>query len=858
MPSPRSRVPLARRFRTLLRTSIAAALLCHAAPYTVADDPLQNIQLSGSVDVGDTGRKISTVKLGDLTVNSSTVGATAAFPVQVKKDGYLFLSNGLLLRNESGSDFTFTGDSQSFDFAVYNLNSGAFNLNQQKLPATNLYQDGADETVVSAGGNWNWQAEYKQLDGTTKSFSLSDPEFVGPETGSRGAISPLTLQREFDSPVVDARFNRVESSRPVVPTQIERTGELQWSRSETSPLTLSRENALFEVSQIDGQALPTLDLSSVEISGSGTLVEDRRLYATTVDLGRQMVGAGTQNISRSDDITIRTTGSDDTRTRLQVGAFTDSAGGISTTLSQAATFNAADSTAVVQASANFNIDLAQTGTFRKSIDVGANISSLENLNGETVQSSLDVGYQYAVVDNNQVVSEDITAFVFDNQDTGSVSVFNPTVAMEFSTTTHTNLGINANTTLGNDAVRSVTLNEGNGITAEGLAGENVIAETTYNVHRKSVQSSQLTYSPEGVVLEGTPVSITNERAANASLIQATSMLVDDNTIGSSRWSLPELNNFDGLSAGETLTMTPTFDATGLDDTGTLGRSYWTTVDLTFEDQVANLSSFNEAGSQTGLVGGERIYGTSATRSTVSWTFDKKQDIVASTGSASLAVGSTLRGSGLSLTNTSGNSTDSSNPLSARVLDSGNLDSATDVTLSFSLRGSASAAQQSAAGFDRIASDVVDISGLDGTLHVVELSGVAGLGNGAEISWLDPDKSVWAPAVLGNSNVEDYDLAAQWVQQDGQQFGLQDWLNERRFEGGYFQYLATLTDDSLPELGAFGADENGIAWSVIDHNSSFAVSAVPEPSSCLLVGLGLSFGLTRRRRNNRPVHRMDRQ
>jgi len=55
---------------------------------------------------------------------------------------------------------------------------------------------------------------------------------------------------------------------------------------------------------------------------------------------------------------------------------------------------------------------------------------------------------------------------------------------------------------------------------------------------------------------------------------------------------------------------------------------------------------------------------------------------------------------------------------------------------------------------------------------------------------------------------------------------------------------------MREIGAWGTDTTGgvtKSWAVIDHNSDFSV--VPEPATCVLLGLGLSvaLALTKRRR-----------
>ena len=129
----------------------------------------------------------------------------------------------------------------------------------------------------------------------------------------------------------------------------------------------------------------------------------------------------------------------------------------------------------------------------------------------------------------------------------------------------------------------------------------------------------------------------------------------------------------------------------------------------------------------------------------------------------------------------------------------------------------------------LASDVVEMTGFSpGEKFVMQMSYVGTLINEAveaslgciHINWLDPATGLWTNAVYGNTS------------------------NER---GAVTNYQGSWAAAGSPTtLGSWGVDTvNDVVWSVLDHNSEFAV--VPEPSSMLLLAAGGLALLCRRRK-----------
>jgi hypothetical protein len=139
----------------------------------------------------------------------------------------------------------------------------------------------------------------------------------------------------------------------------------------------------------------------------------------------------------------------------------------------------------------------------------------------------------------------------------------------------------------------------------------------------------------------------------------------------------------------------------------------------------------------------------------------------------------------------------------------------------------------APGADGFASDVLSLGGTAGDAIVLSLSydplAAALFGSEVFLGWLDTRPSSdtsgqWINAVLGNSG----SLASL----------------DSAYTGSWTDYaLAFGVSAPGQALGAWGYDvTTTTAWAVIDHNSQFAVVAVPEPAAGLLAALGLAAWL----------------
>lgn len=853
--------------------------------------PVVGRTLSGGGDLGDLGRFIGSTSLGTITVSSDQLfadenGVTpSARSITINENGFAWTSSGILLRNGSGSDLVFDGNnanSQSHDLEVYyfgtgggpidglgrNVALGDFSVSNFSLSGANQSDqidqrgiqtfdaDGGviDSVVQTYGGFWEQSATYRNAQG----------DFVSeiPAVSS----NPFTASGEIRRPsLIVAGLNRTDSPAPAAfPTEDRPFFRAPSFLDESESLPLQRSGALFEVEPTVTSDVVDLDLSGIQISVSGQSILDRQISGGVTSLGRFIKDDSQITVSRSDTVTLGTFGSDESRTRLNLAAFTvgDGESEVTASLDSSADFNSNDSTATVNLSGEFTIDRNEIGTFTVGHDVGDNISSPENVLGQNNQSNLTVGYQYGVVDNNTVVSEDITVFKLGEFDTTGESVFG-NVELEQAISTHTNLGIDSRVTLDNSLVQTVTLSEGQGITAEGLEGEEVIAETTFQVHTRQIATSQLEAN-EGDVAENGSITIENTREATG--LDAVAFLVGESRNGSARWFFPPDASVD-LAAGESVNLTPTFDETGLSEVedGGLGRNFRTRINLQFQDGLLGLA--DQAVEGTELSDSQRfsrfdIFGSDATRQEFNFIVERAVEAEAASGSISLASGVSLFDEGINLTNAFDNTSEGFQQSSVEILDglvSG--EEGITVDVAFTSLGDASSVEVGAIGFEDLSSDIAQITGLDGLQHTLQLNfnftDELPLAD-ASLLWLDEGLSddesdaAWVNAILGNSDIESYDLENDLVTLLGadEAISLSEFLDSRRFELSYTDYLLSL-ENGVAELGAFGFDEvTGVVWAVIDHNSSFAstASAVPEPGASIVIVSGLIAYIARRRRS----------
>ncbi len=836
----------------------------------VAQDPPADLLLGGNASF-DLGRHLGgTVPLGTIDITSDLPAAdpmviVPARPIEISQNGFAFLSNDILIRNGSDMPLVFDAAQQTHTFDVFYFGEGDYDLDVT-LPAENSYTNGSGETVTAFGGHWTWQADYTRLNGSRQTFSVNDErfEFANPR------ISPVTLEPSNNRAEISRSFNRTNSTQTVPSTLFEPNTNFNWSLSETSSTVLERVQSLLEVSPAaDGDPEPVLDLSGINIQAAGTALRNRIIGNPNLaetrgsivsSLGRFVLGTAPDNFSTNETVTVPTSGTDDQRTRLTLGSFNESLDGVTATLANPVVFDNEDAEAEVQLSANFAIDAAETGTFFKTVDVRSFITG-EQLARETVQESLDLGFTYSIVENNSAIANDITVFKFEGEDSTGRTVGH-NARPEFSGFTHTAIQVDDRVALDGNDLQSVTLSEGDGITGEGLPGENVTATATFDVHTRTVQTSDLSFTESGQVVD--QIEIENLRTADPSKVQAQAILIDVEESGSTRWSLAGLEGWDeDLAAGESITLNTVFDETGIDNSAeTLGRNYRKTVTFRFRDGVRDLASEAVNGTSVGDVTGRfverdfNIIGSNETIQEGTWFLERKDVVTGASGEAFAVAGTSLGTEGFNLTNESDNtSSQVAMPTEFQILDSETLTSDTDVTVQFvSLDAVDPEAAYSESDTSDFYSDVVEVSGLDGTFHVMSLSYDPELGP-ADLQWYSEDLGVWFNAVLGNSNIALStelvpDLTADGlILVDGEEADLTEYLLEMRFEGSYNDYLLSL-DGSEPILGAFGSSD-GSAWAVIDHNSAFSVVqsvAIPEPGNSALIALILcGFGIGRSRR-----------
>jgi hypothetical protein len=858
--------------------SISAQRLCAQEEA----DPIANRTLSGNSDFGDLGRHIGgTVSLGTLSVSSDDLEAlvfpgvmdpdpVAAHAINVPAGGYALLPNNFLIRNESGGDLSFDGSNQTHDFAVYHLGSGDFDQSFS-LSGANQYTNGSGETVTAYGGNVFWEAQFNRLDGQEQTFAISDQRF---QTNSF-RFSPLTLGLSRNPSETSSQYN-LTTSPELIRSSLQRlSGEqLVWSLSENQTATIERQNTLFDVagvSEVEDQ--PTLDLSGISISAAGTSLRNRRIgsfnnfavdgITPSATISQRFIsGLQPDSFSVNDSVSVVTRFENDVRTDLTLSAFSETSddGNLSVSLDDDVQFNSAANVATVNVSGTFSLDPATTGTVSHTLNVGSSIVG-EGVTGETKQSSLDIGVQVGVVENNSIVANDITVFKLEGVDSSGERSINETAGREFSTLTHTAISVSKLATLNNSSQQTVVLSQGNGVFGEGLAGETV-GTASYDIHQVTVEGSELSIAESGLVSDS-PIVFENKRAFDGSKLQAQSIVTDVVESGSSRWTLSGLDGWDfDLDAGESLTLNPIFDDEGISPNETLGRNFRKSVTFEFQDGLRDIQGHLVDGTVAGSVSGEErfgsfdILGSRDTQQEATYLLEQSNFLVGDSGSAFLAAGSTLQSEGINLTNTGDNTSEQAGvQTELRIIDSEVLSGSVELEAAFSsldnIDANAEFAGSDTSGFF---SDILEVSGLDGVLHVLELSYDPARG-AADLLWFNEEEDIWMNAVLGNSNIEpgiELSLGDSINQGvifiDGEAQDLLGYLTELRFEGSYDDYLLSLGDGFGPELGAFGSS-NGRAWAVVDHNSAFATArtfAVPEPSATFLLA-ALSTGLLVRRR-----------
>lgn len=830
---------------------------------------VQNRLLTGTVTI-DAGRHISGLQpIGSITLDGGALTDLEGTRIAVNSGGVAQLANGLRLT--SGSDLTFNGTGQTHDLQIaYYGPTGNYNI-ATTLPGAGAsnYTDPSGVKHQDFGGTWNSTAQYGNVLGETKVLNAPDANAWRKPDATGFSFSDYIHTSELANtpqPVFPETINSTAANRG--PSGVNTPWEL--SRG-AGAITNERVNPLISGEVIAGSSL---DLSGVSLNVTGTAVANRGIGGGTIDLGRRMVGAPNEIISRTDNVQLFTFGSDEQRTRLNLGTFSLDDGSVTADLGTATAFTDASHTAQVAITGNFTIDSSVQGRVSQTLNAGSFIAG-EGLIGETVQSNLSLGYTWNNVQNNKLDASDLLIIDYGDR-TDSRSYFT-SVFRQFSTETHTDIGASNSSVTVNGPVAQGLNNLG--VTnvsaiAEGLAGENTSgAGTSFNTKYASIARANVQVAHDGAVggplTDGDVITIADQ---GTGLYQAHTAISQVALNGGQR--LDYQVDFAGspiIQHGQSSTFTIDFTGdTSAVAAGGLSRISRAELSIGLQDRV-DVSGLFAASGITGTYDDRAGFTSLGTRL---FELETRFDAPASTtGSATVEAGSNFRNNGLALSNTEDNTAGRfAVSTAAEFVDSQTLSSQTPVTVGFlsiddagteiidALENQSTNAASVAGIFGHtvdmeFGSDIVNVTGLDGILHVLQVDYDDTNFNsedGAQLLWQTTYTEggethiAWINAVLGNSNITDLDLLAGTLSVGGVSSLIADYLDSTRFEGAYDAYLA---DGELtsPELGAWGFDaENNKVWAVIDHNSSF-VAAVPEPGSITLFGFAMITGLWIRRR-----------
>jgi hypothetical protein len=838
----------------------------------VTGTAVTNRLLTGSTTI-NAGRHMAGLQsVGSVTLSGGAWTDSEATRISVSSGGNAQLANGLRLT--SATDFTFNGANQTHDLQIsYNRPAGPYSITAATLPGAgaNNYTDASGNARQEFGGAWKTSAEYGNMFGQKQVFTeqnrtdwdnVSSAVWQRPGTGGYYSNDYI-----YNQEIAGSAQTSAPATRYGTPT----TWELGRG---AGPLVNERVAPL-----ISGEVIPgsSLNLSGVSLTVTGTALENRYIYGGTIDLGRQMVGAAGQAINRSDSTTLYTYGDDDHNTHINLGAINLNNGAGSTATHTGNTlFDNGATTASVQLTGNFVRSSSTPGQNFQGVDAGASITG-EGLAGESKQSSLQLGYTWNNVQNNQLVARPL--LVIESSTASGPRDYSTYVSQAHYTDTHTNISWTGNSVAVDGTHAPGMINLGNttvSAVAEGLVGENVTGPVSFNTRLATVASAAFTLTDNGQA--GSPLT-----EGNVITLSDTGSSIYQNNVQLSRAAISGGERLDyqvAYAGGSSLlnhgsSRTLTIDYIGNTSTpaaGQLGRVSRANLSIGLSG-VVNYGDIRNAWGQSGSVS-QNAYGDDLGLHT--YKLETRFNApAATTGSSSVAVGTDFGLNGLTLGNTTANtSTRFTQATKMELLDSAALGSAKNVQVEFVKLADATPAvvnalENSSANAASLAglygttttpafvSDIVNLSGLDGVMQVVQVgyddSGVlsdqaaqllwrydyTGTGGSAQVAWIN--------SVLGNSNITLLDLSLGTLSVGGVSQTVQNYLGSTRFVGSYAEYL---TNNSLtnPGLGAWGLDrDNNKVWAVIDHNSSFA-AAVPEPSLSIMAIIG--FGcLTLRRRKN---------
>lgn len=647
-----------------------------------------------------------------------------------------------------------------------------------------------------------------------------------------------------------------------------------------------------------------------------TAVNDRVLTSNATSLGRYMAGNGVELYSGATTVQVTSSGHDGDTTKLKLGPIDTAPGALTAshagnvdfkgTLFEIDPFFGTPLVANVTLTAtDLEIDTdAGLGYKTETVDIGSAISNGEAtpLVGQVVQTELNVGFEYNVLGNNKLDVKDL--LIIESADySGTRNYATSDVGLEQSTSTHTDLGYvsstaevstsdnfsagTLNTIAENQVVQAVA--EAGVIGAQDISASN----DTFTAKVATFSAATFTATDVSTVLSsGDSITITDTGSGGLQNTLQGASSIETNYENYELSGAGRNDIFDSLNGGSyTVGINYTGNSDAVDAGGLTrvakGTARLFTIDVVNVEAIKALAGFDSnvvvRSNPNDLPSSQTFYNLET----------RIEAAAAATGSAAVSNGQDFGVDGLALSNTAGN-TDarfSDHTTQVELLDSGSL-SATNVTLSFvslanagvagatgagvngvaalesagSNAGSVAGMYQGFAGKSLFVSDIVQVTGLDGQLHVLEIgydgsfAALDALDNesAAQIVWattyndgVDPAEEAWINAVLGNKNIANLDLIAGTLDVTsglGAVTGgtIEDYLALTRYVGSYADYLAEV---GSPELGAWGVDVlNDQAWAVIDHNSDFA-AAVPEPTTYALIAgvLVLAASVVRRRR-----------
>lgn len=752
--------------------------------------------------------------------------------------------------------------------------TGSFTLNQGRhifgslgtLELNGGVGTTADTADVTVRGNQGSASGHARVQGATGGVYLSSSQstdftFNGADQTLDLTVTPANLG-----------FYQVQTTLPGPGAGIGFAG--QGGSNGTIPLITTEDIAGAD-----------LDLSGVTLNVSGVAVTDRRLTLdnagqSNVRLLRAVAGTAEEPVIIDFDHVqrIETSGSRDIRTDLRLNTFEQTVDTITARLDTAQDFTSDSDFAEVQIVGSVVVDPNAVGRQATIIDITDRIEALENLEGQSIQSALNVSASYSVLDDNAARGEDTVIYRYDDAPSVAGLRFqNDSVGREFSTSTHTAIQIDDTFVAGPTGSGTVTLTAGDGIIGEGLEGEVVQESFEYGYRTRTIKHANVD-PVEGPLSDGDTLVLENRGViddtsqADAAISLRLRGQTADFQVG--RLGGP-VNEFGFVRLGDSVQLASGED-TDLEvrylgpttNVSVFDREFRASLTATISDSFSASDSATLLGPEPGTIDDFGFDSdTIGERSTQRvWEIVERIEAEASDEATdTLVAGRDFGEESVGLTSLRGSV--------ATVIDSLEIGSSIDLSIAFTeATANPDAQQTAAAGYDDIIGDVVSLTGLDGELHVLQLT-VPAPGSdtdpreGAAIQYFyqdapdDPgdlsdtidNPDAWINAVLGNSDVLNLDLDAGTLQtqdlvtEELVEQTIDDYLESRYFDGSYVEYLLS-AGLANPELGVFGYDaQRDLAWAVIDHNTEFGViEVIPEPSVGLMLAGGL--GLLRRRRS----------